>query len=192
MDRTRRAVLGLGSNLGDRAENIARAVSALAAAEGVRVVARAPLYETPPAGGPPQGDYLNSAALLESSLSPRELLALALSVERGLGRIRPDPVRWGPRTIDVDVLWIEGAVIDEPGLVVPHPRLGERPFAVRPLLDVAPDASDPRSGGRYADLPAAAAPIRLHAGPGGAAAGGGSSGESLPRAGLNSRGEDGT
>jgi 2-amino-4-hydroxy-6-hydroxymethyldihydropteridine diphosphokinase len=152
-------VLGLGSNLGDRAASIGRAVSALAAAEGVRLLATAPLYETPPCGGPPQGDYLNGAVLLEASLSPRAVLALALEVERRLGRIRPDPVRWGPRTIDIDVLWIEGTTVDEPGLVVPHPRLAERPFALRPLLDVAPDASDPRSGRRYADLPAAAAPI---------------------------------
>jgi 2-amino-4-hydroxy-6-hydroxymethyldihydropteridine diphosphokinase len=152
-------VLGLGSNLGDRAASIGQAVSALAAAEGVRLLAAAPLYETPPCGGPPQGDYLNGAVLLEVSLSPREVLAVALEVERRLGRIRPDPVRWGPRTIDIDVLWIEGTTVDEPGLVVPHPRLAERPFAVRPLLDVAPDASDPRSGRRYADLPAAAAPI---------------------------------
>jgi 2-amino-4-hydroxy-6-hydroxymethyldihydropteridine diphosphokinase len=163
MERTRRRmVLGLGSNLGDRSATIARAAGALAAAEGIRLAAASPLYETPPAGGPPQGDYLNGAVLVESALSPREVLDLALQVERSLGRIRPDPERWGPRTIDVDLLWIEGLGVDEPGLVVPHPRLAERPFALRPLLDVAPDASDPRSGRRYAELPAAAAPIRRY------------------------------
>ncbi len=178
MDRTeRRMVLGLGSNLGDRAASITRAAGALAAAPGVRVLATAPLYETPPFGGPPQGDYLNGAVLVRSSLSPREVLALSLAVERDLGRIRPDPVRWGPRTIDIDLLWVEGAVIEEPGLVVPHPGLAERPFAVRPLVDVAPDALDPRSGRRYADLAAATSPIRRYDAPG---------------LRLNSRGEVGT
>jgi 2-amino-4-hydroxy-6-hydroxymethyldihydropteridine diphosphokinase len=161
--RLRRMVLGLGSNLGDRAGNIARAVNALAAAEGVRLLGTAPLYETPPFGGPAQGDYLNSAALVETALAPREVLALALDVERSLGRLRPDPVRWGPRTIDIDLLWIEGTTVDEPGLVVPHPGLTERPFAVRPLVDVAPDAADPRTGMRYAELPAATGPIHRFA-----------------------------
>lgn len=154
-----RLVLGLGSNLGDREENIARAIAAIGAHPGVFVRAASPLYETPPAGGPPQGDYLNGAALVETELGAREMLAVCLNVERGLGRIRPDAVRWGPRTIDVDLLWIEGETVDEADLSVPHPRLGERPFAVQPLVDVAPDAVDPRSGVRYASLPAAKAAI---------------------------------
>lgn len=180
-------VLGLGSNLGDRSETIGRAVKALAAAPGVRILGTAPLYESPPFGGPAQGDYLNSAALIAASLSPREVLELALGIERTLGRIRPDPVRWGPRTIDVDVLWIEGVVIDEPGLVVPHPGLAERPFAVRPLLDLAPEALDPRSGRRYAEVAAATAPIRRYGDPPGL--GGGARGE-MPH--LNSGREVGT
>ncbi len=152
-------VLGLGSNLGDREENIARAIAAIGARPGVFVRAVSGLYETPPAGGPPQGDYLNGAALVETALAPREMLAACLEVERSLGRIRPDPVRWGPRTIDVDLLWIEGEAVDEADLVVPHPRLRERTFALRPLLDVAPEAVDPRSGEAYARLPAAGAAI---------------------------------
>lgn len=152
-------VLGLGSNLGDREENIARAIAAIGARPGVIVRAVSGLYETPPAGGPPQGDYLNGAALVETALAPREMLAACLEVERSLGRIRPDPVRWGPRTIDVDLLWIEGEAVDEADLVVPHPRLRERTFALRPLLDVAPEAVDPRSGEAYARLPAARAAI---------------------------------
>jgi 2-amino-4-hydroxy-6-hydroxymethyldihydropteridine diphosphokinase len=158
-------VLGLGSNLGDRARNIASAIEALAAWPELGVGAASALYETPPAGGPPQGDYLNGAVLLSSACSAREVLERCLAVERSLGRIRPDPVRWGPRTIDVDLLWIEGRCEGEEDLVVPHPRLAERPFAVQPLLDVAPDAVDPRSGQRYEALAAARAPLRKYGDP---------------------------
>lgn len=154
-----KVVLGLGSNLGEREGNIALAMGALAADGAMTLLGAAPLYETPPCGGPPQGDYLNSAVLLETGLGPREVLERALVVERSLGRVRPDPVRWGPRTIDIDILWIEGVSVAEPDLTVPHPRLHERPFALRPLLDLVPLARDPRSGEGYADLPAAAAPL---------------------------------
>src|SRR5262245_39837193 len=111
-------------------------MTALEAETGIVVRARSSLYESPPAGGPPQGDYLNMAVAVETRLAPREVLERALAIERALGRVRPDPVRWGPRTIDIDVLWIDGETIDEPGLTVPHPRLAERAFALRPLLDV--------------------------------------------------------
>lgn len=161
-----RLVLGLGSNLGDREQNIAQAIAAIGARPGFEVRATSPLYETPPAGGPPQGDYLNGAALVETRLAPREVLAACLEVERSLGRIRPDAVRWGPRAIDIDLLWIEGEIVDEPDLVVPHPRLAERPFAVQPLVDVAPDAVDPRSGKAFASLPAAHAEIAKAGTPG--------------------------
>lgn len=154
-----RMVLGLGSNLGDRAENIAAALRALGEGPALRVIAASPLYETPPAGGPPQGDYLNGAVLVEASVSPREVLSRCLAVERSLGRVRPDPVRWGPRTIDIDVLWIEGLALREPDLIVPHPRLVERPFAVRPLVEVAPFATDPVSGALYRDVAAARVPL---------------------------------
>lgn len=159
VDRARRVVLGLGSNLGDRAQNLAIAASALMALDGVVSSARAATYESPPAGGPPQGSYYNSAVLLVTAMRARALLDHALAIERSLGRIRPDPVRWGPRTIDVDVLWVEGEMLEEADLVVPHPRLISRVFALRPLLDVAPDARDPRTGRAYADEPEARAPI---------------------------------
>lgn len=160
MQRARRVVLGLGANLGDRAATIRAAIDALRADAELGVAAESARYETPPAGGPPQPDYLNAAILLVTALPAPEILARALAVERALGRVRPDPVRWGPRTIDIDVLWIEGEVHSAPDLEVPHPRLRERPFAVQPLLDVAPDARDPRSGEPYAALPAASAAIR--------------------------------
>jgi 2-amino-4-hydroxy-6-hydroxymethyldihydropteridine diphosphokinase len=152
-------VIGLGSNLGDREANIAAAITALRAPD-LHVLRSSPLYETPPAGGPPQGDYLNGAVLIVTAIQALDLLDRCLSVERSLGRVRPDPTRWGPRTIDLDLLWIEGEAIAEPGLSVPHPRLHERVFALRPLLDLAPDASDSRTGVVFATLPAASASIR--------------------------------
>ncbi|WP_437673672.1 2-amino-4-hydroxy-6-hydroxymethyldihydropteridine diphosphokinase [Sorangium sp. So ce131] len=160
MGSARRVVLGLGSNLGDRFGTLRAAVEALGADPDLEVLRESPRYESPPAGGPPQGDYVNAAVLLATSLPAREILARTLAVERSLGRTRPDAVRWGPRTIDIDVLWIEGEPVAEPDLEVPHPRLCERAFALRPLLDVAPDACDPRTAQPYAALPAASAPIR--------------------------------
>lgn len=159
MQQIRRVVIGMGSNLGDRAASIARAVALLAEDPEIRVLARSPLYVTPPAGGPPQGDYLNAALLLETALSAGAILTRTMTIERALGRVRPDPVRWGPRTLDLDILWIEGEVVSAPDLAVPHPRLTERVFALRPLLDVAPDAVDPCTGLPFRDLPAAHLPI---------------------------------
>ncbi len=155
-----RIVLGLGSNLGDRASYIARAIEAVGRIRHVAVVGRSPLYESEPAGGPPQGDYLNGAVLIRTPNPLDVVLRHTLQIERDLGRVRSDEARWGPRVIDIDLLWAENEVVDEPGLIVPHPRLGERPFALRPLLDVVPEAWDPVSGVPYADLPAASLPLR--------------------------------
>jgi 2-amino-4-hydroxy-6-hydroxymethyldihydropteridine diphosphokinase len=160
VDHVRRVVIGLGSNLGDRPNTIRAAVEALRADRALSVLRLSPLYESPPAGGPPQGDYVNAAVLIATSLPVRELLDCALAVERSLGRTRPDPVRCAPRTIDLDLLWIEGESVSEPDLVVPHPRLRERVFALRPLLDLAPDACDPDSSEPYASLAEARAPLR--------------------------------
>jgi 2-amino-4-hydroxy-6-hydroxymethyldihydropteridine diphosphokinase len=159
MDHVRRVVIGLGSNLGDRIANLDAAVARLRADGALHVLCRSPVYETPPAGGPPQGDYLNAAVLVVSSLGGRAILDRALAIEQDLGRVRSAEARWGPRTIDLDLLWIEGEAIDEEGLSVPHPRLSERPFALRPLLDVAPDAVDVRTGRPLSALPAASADI---------------------------------
>jgi 2-amino-4-hydroxy-6-hydroxymethyldihydropteridine diphosphokinase len=128
-----RAFLGLGSNLGDRVGHLQRAVAGLP-----DLVATSPVYETDPVGGPEdQGAYLNLVVELDTALDPRELLALCGALEQGAGRVRE--VRWGPRTLDVDVLWVDGAVVDEPDLRVPHPRMRERRFVLAPLADLAPD-----------------------------------------------------
>src|SRR5213079_2090689 len=117
------------------------------------------IYESPPAGGPPQGPYLNAAVLIVTSLEGSAVLDRALTIERTLGRVRSESEKWGPRTIDIDVLWIEGESSTEPGFTIPHPRLRERVFALRPLLDVAPDAIDFTTGAQLSSLPAASEPL---------------------------------
>jgi 2-amino-4-hydroxy-6-hydroxymethyldihydropteridine diphosphokinase len=131
-----RAFIGLGSNLGDRRALLRQAVEGLRAAGDVTGVS--PLYETEPVGGPEgQGPYLNLVAELSTSDTPRRLLERCRALEAAAGRVRT--VRWGPRTLDADVLWVEGWQVDEEDLVVPHPRLWERRFVVQPLADLAPD-----------------------------------------------------
>jgi 2-amino-4-hydroxy-6-hydroxymethyldihydropteridine diphosphokinase len=127
-----RAFLGLGSNLGDRRAHLRAAVDALDDLVGVST-----LFETDPVGGPEQGPYLNLVVELDTERSPRELLSLARRLEAGARRARE--VRWGPRTLDVDVLWVDGVTVDEPDLVVPHPRMWTRRFVLAPLRDLAPD-----------------------------------------------------
>jgi 2-amino-4-hydroxy-6-hydroxymethyldihydropteridine diphosphokinase len=127
-----RAFLGLGSNLGDRHALLRAAVDALP-----DVVAVSPLYETDPVGGPEQGAFLNLVVELSTSRSARELLAVCAEREEAAERVRVE--RWGPRTLDVDVLWVDGDEVDEPDLVVPHPRMWQRRFVLAPLRDLAPD-----------------------------------------------------
>ncbi|MBW2455703.1 MAG: 2-amino-4-hydroxy-6-hydroxymethyldihydropteridine diphosphokinase [Deltaproteobacteria bacterium] len=153
-------VLGLGANLGDRLANLRAAVAALSEVAELRITGRSSVYETPPAGGPPQPDYLNAAIALETNRSPPELLEQVLTIEQNLGRQRPDAVRWGPRPIDIDILWLARDTCDSPGLKVPHPRLTARPFALVPLLELVPDAVDPTTGRRYDSLTAAQLPLQ--------------------------------
>ena len=131
-----RAFLGLGSNLGDRAAQLRAAVAALD-----DVVAVSPVYETDPVGGPEQGAFLNLVVELDTTLDARGLLGECRRLETAAARVRLE--RWGPRTLDVDVLWVDGEVVDEPDLQVPHPRMGERRFVLAPLADLAPDLVDP-------------------------------------------------
>jgi 2-amino-4-hydroxy-6-hydroxymethyldihydropteridine diphosphokinase len=146
---TRRAVLSLGSNLGDRPAMLQGAVDALAGTPDVRVVAVSAVYETDPVGGPEQADYLNAVVACDTSLSPRDLLELARAVEDAHGRVRD--VRWGPRTLDVDLIAVDGLVVEEPDLRVPHPRAHERVFVLAPWCDIDPSAELPGAG-RVADL----------------------------------------
>jgi 2-amino-4-hydroxy-6-hydroxymethyldihydropteridine diphosphokinase len=130
------AYLGLGSNLGDRAANLDEATRRLGSAAGTAVVARSGVYETPPWGDADQPPFLNAALRIETSLSPLELLDLALSTERDLGRVRTR--RWGPRTIDIDLLAYDDLGIADERLTLPHPRLFERAFVLVPLAEIAP------------------------------------------------------
>ena len=132
----RRAFIGLGSNLGDRRAHLNAAVEGLESHRDV--VAVSPLYETAPLGGPEgQGPYLNLVVELRTADEPHRLLERCHELEDAAQRVRT--VRWGPRTLDADVLWVEGEEVDEPDLTVPHPRLWERRFALAPLADLAPD-----------------------------------------------------
>lgn len=140
-------VLGLGSNLGDRLAFLRSAVRQLRAY--TQITAISALYETA-AVGPLQPDYLNAALRLRTLLEPRQLLDLQLEIERASGRVRLE--RWGPRTLDLDLLFIFGQTVAEPGLQVPHPELTRRAFALLPMLDVMPEACDPVTGRSYSEV----------------------------------------
>jgi 2-amino-4-hydroxy-6-hydroxymethyldihydropteridine diphosphokinase len=142
-------VLGLGSNLGNRLGFFRTAVRHLRL--HAEITAFSALYESA-AVGPAQPDYLNAAVRLRSLLEPSALLALQLEIERAAGRVRVE--RWGPRTLDLDLLFVVGQTVDQPGLVVPHRELTRRPFALLPLIDVMPEARDPHSGRPYSELAA--------------------------------------
>jgi 2-amino-4-hydroxy-6-hydroxymethyldihydropteridine diphosphokinase len=146
-DVRRSYVVGLGANLGDRLATLRSAVLSLQ--EQGRLAAVSALYECAPVG-PPQPHYLNAAVLLDSALAPGVLMTQLLAIERAHGRERRE--RWGPRTLDLDLLFTPALVLNEAHLTLPHPELARRAFALSPLLDVASDATDPRSGVRYADL----------------------------------------
>jgi 2-amino-4-hydroxy-6-hydroxymethyldihydropteridine diphosphokinase len=127
-----RAILGLGSNLGDRTGHLRAAVASLGA------TAVSPVYETDPVGGPEgQGAYLNLVIEIDTELTPHELLGVCHRLEAAAGRVRQE--RWGPRTLDVDILWMDGIELDEPDLQIPHPRMQSRRFVLAPLAHIAPE-----------------------------------------------------
>ena len=140
-----RAVLALGANLGDRFATLQSALDGVHAFEGIRVVAASPVVETDPVGGPDQPDYLNAVLLVDTRLAPLELLAACQQVELDHGRERS--VRWGPRTLDIDVISYDAIVADSGQLVLPHPRAAERAFVLAPWLAVDPDAALPSGQG---------------------------------------------
>ena len=141
--------LGLGSNVGDREEALEEAVRGLAG-RGVATIRASSIWHTEPVGGPPQEWFLNSVVEGRTRLRPRELLEACLDTERAMGRERRE--RYGPRRIDVDILFYGSERVEEPGLVVPHPRLAERRFVLEPLHEVAPDFVHPVLGATVSEL----------------------------------------
>jgi 2-amino-4-hydroxy-6-hydroxymethyldihydropteridine diphosphokinase len=136
-----RAVVGLGSNVGDRLAHLRAAAQRIGRI--ARVERASHVYETEPVGGPEQGRFYNAALLIQYDGEPLDLLEALLAIELALGRVRKE--KWGPRTIDLDILWVDGLAMESDRLTIPHPHLTERAFALRPLVDVEPDAVDPMS-----------------------------------------------
>jgi 2-amino-4-hydroxy-6-hydroxymethyldihydropteridine diphosphokinase len=141
-----RAFIGLGSNVGDRERWLRKAVAAIVALPGTDVRGQSPLRDTEPVGLTDQPRFLNGAVEIDTNLGPRELLEALLEIERSLGRDRSGAPRGGPRTVDLDLLLYGDALIAEPGLEVPHPRLAQRRFALEPLADLDPDLEVPAKG----------------------------------------------
>jgi 2-amino-4-hydroxy-6-hydroxymethyldihydropteridine diphosphokinase len=138
--------VGLGANLGDAQAAVHAGIRALATLPSTRLLRSSGLYRTPAWGMTEQPDFINAVAMLETSLAPAALLDELLALERQAGRDRAQGLRWGPRTLDLDLLLYADLVIDEPGLHVPHPHLHERAFALVPLLEIAPDVVIPGVG----------------------------------------------
>lgn len=139
------AYVALGSNLGDSHRILVEAMDALDAWPGNRLVAKSRVYRTPPWGVTDQPDFLNAAVRLRTSLSPQALLDALMEIERQAGRVR-DGVRWGPRTLDLDLLHVEGVVVADDRLCLPHPRIAERAFVLLPLAELAPTLVLPGQG----------------------------------------------
>jgi 2-amino-4-hydroxy-6-hydroxymethyldihydropteridine diphosphokinase len=138
------AWLGLGANMGKRDETLRRALDELGSRAGIAVVRVSAFIQTEPVGGPPQPPYLNAAAELSTSLRPRDLLGELHDVEARFGRRRD--IRWGPRVLDLDLLLYADRIVNQPGLVIPHPRMHERRFVLDPLAEIAPDVIHPVLG----------------------------------------------
>lgn len=144
------AYLGLGSNIGDREKQLQEAIKIIDSIEGITVTKISPIYETAPVGYTEQPNFLNLCLEIDTELEPKELLKYCLETEQRLHRVRD--IRWGPRTLDVDILLYGDKVIEEDDLEVPHPRMSERAFVLIPLNDIAPTQIEPRSKTRISDL----------------------------------------
>jgi 2-amino-4-hydroxy-6-hydroxymethyldihydropteridine diphosphokinase len=145
------ALIGLGSNLGDRPANLTGAIAALGQVPGITVRGISSIHETKPVGGPPgQGMFLNAVVGIETALEPLPLLHVLQEIEARFGRART--VHWGERTLDLDLLLFDGRILDTPELRLPHPRMHTRRFVLEPLLEVAPTAVDPVTGRAFAAI----------------------------------------
>ena len=131
------AYIGLGSNMGDKSGNILKSLDLLGQFKKIKVVKRSSLYETEPVGYEDQDWFVNAVAELETELSPRELLDALMKIEQDMGRKRE--IKWGPRTIDLDILLYDQLCLNEPDLIIPHPRMHERSFVLVPLAEIAPN-----------------------------------------------------
>lgn len=139
---TKHVFLGLGSNLGDREAHLADAIATLSSDVSINVTAQSAIIETEPMGVENQGKFLNAVIEIETSLTPQELLQTCLGIEIQHGRVRDE--KWGPRTIDIDILFFDDQLIQEEGLHVPHPEVHNRAFALQPMAEIAPDFVHPR------------------------------------------------
>ncbi len=135
-----KSAIALGSNLGDSHSTLKQAIQTLAQTPAITLIAQSPWYCTKPIG-PPQPDYVNGCAIVETTLVPEQLLETLLDIENQFGRVRKE--RWGARTLDLDLILFDDVVMDTPTLQIPHPRMRERAFVLRPLTDIAPDWVDP-------------------------------------------------
>ncbi len=142
--------IGMGSNLGNAAENCRRAVAEIGAEKNIKSVRVSPLYRTEPVGEKDQPWFVNGAASFETSMLPRDLLNLVASIERRMGRVREK--KWGPRVIDLDILLYGAEVVNEEGLVIPHPRMHERRFVLLPLADICPEVVHPVLGRTVSEM----------------------------------------
>lgn len=156
----RRAVLGIGANLGDRLAALQGAVDALCSEPGIEVVAVSPVVESDPVGGPEQPDFLNAVVEVRTTLGPMQLLELAQRIEHEWHRVRTE--RWGPRTLDIDIIAMEDLRNDDPVLTLPHPRAHERAFVIVPWRELDPDAHLPGVGA-VRDLPVDTSGVRASA-----------------------------
>lgn len=143
------AYIGIGSNVGDRLDHCRRAIEELRGTADIEVERMSSFYETSPVGGPPQRSYVNAVVLISTLLDPRTLLDTCREIEARIGR-DPSEIRWGPRVVDLDILTFGDEKVNDPDLEIPHPRMTQRRFALIPLLEIDPDATDPW-GKRYAD-----------------------------------------
>ncbi len=138
------SAIALGSNIGESQAILEGALKTLEQTPGITIKAKSSWYKTAPVGGPSQPDYLNGAAILQVQLSPQQLLKILLEIEQEFGRVRQE--RWGPRTLDLDILLFDDLIVETPDLQIPHPRMTQRAFVLVPLAEIAPDWIEPVTG----------------------------------------------